>query len=352
MFKEPENYCVVLSSRPGANNEPSESNFTYKKIEFPNHSLAFGEVLIKNRYLSLDPALRCMLNEDSGVDYVKAYELGKTVMGLGGIGEVVSSASSDFKSNDLVTPNFQWPWQLYFIVKGSEIRKVPDVIASTSPTLCLSAFGITGLTAYLGVKEKGHISAGSNQTMVVSGAAGSTGSLAGQIAKAEGCGKLIGICGTDAKCQWLKTELGFDAAINYKTQNVSERLAALCPEGVSVYFDNVGGEISNDVIRKMNKDSHVILCGQISVYNKDVPYPPPIPADIEDLIKNKNITRDRFMVLNYADKFEVSLAELMKLHGSGKLKVKETIEEGLQNTGKAFVSMMKGGNIGKQIVKV
>lgn len=352
MSSFPENFCVVLSNRPGANSEPSESNFSYQKIEFPSQALTEGDILIKNRFLSLDPALRCLLNADSGVDYVKAYELGTTVMGLGGIGEVVSSADPNFKTKDLVTPNFQWPWQLYFVVRNSTIRKIPEEVAATSPSLCLSVLGITGLTAILGVKEKGHIVAGLNQTMVVSAAAGSTGSLAGQIAKAEGCGKLIGICGTDAKCQWLTTELGFDAAINYKTSDVSARLSELCPQGIDVYFDNVGGTISDDVIRKMNKDSHIILCGQIAVYNKDVPYPPPIPSDIENLLKDKNITRDRFMVLNYSDKFEVSLAELMKLYKTGKLKVKETVEKGLENTGKAFVSMMKGGNIGKQLVEI
>ncbi|XP_005101735.1 prostaglandin reductase 2 [Aplysia californica] len=347
-----DNFHVVLRSRPGESNEPLESNFSYEKKAYPTETLSSGDLLIKNRFLSLDPALRCRMNEDSGVQYIKAWELGKTVDGLGGVGEVIASADSSFQPGDIVTPNFEWPWELYFVVKANTVRKLPEAMTQISPTLCLSVLGVTGLTAYLGVKEKGHIRRDANQVMVVSAAAGSTGSLAGQIGKAEGCGKLVGICGSDTKCQWLTTELGFDVAINYKTENVSEKLEAVCPEGVDVYFDNVGGSISNDVIRKMNQDSHIILCGQIADYNKDLPYPPPIPTDIEATLKDKNITRERFLVLNYQDQFEPALGRLMELYVQGKLKVKETIEMGLENAGKAFVSMMKGGNIGKQIVQV
>ncbi|XP_068255127.1 prostaglandin reductase 2 isoform X3 [Nyctibius grandis] len=185
----------------------------------------------------------------------------------------------------------------------------------------LGAAGITGLTALLGIREKGHVAVGANQTMVVSGAAGACGSLAGQIGRLEGCARVVGIAGTDEKCSILVQEMGFDAAINYKKGNVAEQLRELCPGGVDVYFDNVGGDISDTVISQMNQNSHIILCGQISQYNKDVPYPPPLPPDIEKIQKERNITRERFLVLNYMDKREASILQLCQLIQEGKLKV-------------------------------
>ncbi|XP_030900357.2 prostaglandin reductase 2 isoform X5 [Melopsittacus undulatus] len=216
----------------------------------------------------------------------------------------------------------------------------------------LGAAGITGLTALLGIKEKGHVAVGANQTMVVSGAAGACGSLAGQIGRLEGCSRVVGIAGTDEKCSILVQEMGFDAAINYKKGNVAEQLREFCPGGVDVYFDNVGGDISDTVISQMNQNSHIILCGQISQYNKDVPYPPPLSPDIEKIQKERNITRERFLVLNYMDKQEASVLQLCQWIQEGKLKVRETVVEGLANIGAAFQSMMSGGNIGKQIVSV
>nr|XP_048710170.1 prostaglandin reductase 2 isoform X3 [Caretta caretta] len=216
----------------------------------------------------------------------------------------------------------------------------------------LGAAGITGLTSFLGIKEKGHVSLGANQTMVVSGAAGACGSLAGQIGRLEGCSRVVGICGTDEKCSILVSEMGFDAAINYKKGNVAEQLHELCPAGVDVYFDNVGGDISDAVINQMNQNSHIILCGQISQYNKDVPYPPPLPPAVEEIQKARNITRERFLVLNYMDKQEASILQLCQWIKEGKLKVKETVVKGLENIGGAFQSMMTGGNTGKQIVLI
>ncbi|XP_066132261.1 prostaglandin reductase 2 isoform X3 [Saccopteryx bilineata] len=214
----------------------------------------------------------------------------------------------------------------------------------------LGAIGMPGLTSLIGIQEKGHIIAGSNQTMVVSGAAGACGSLAGQIGHLMGCSRVVGVCGTQEKCLVLTSELGFDAAINYKKGNVAEQLRELCPAGVDVYFDNVGGDISNTVISQMNQNSHIILCGQISQYNKDVPYPPPLPPAVEAIQKERNITRERFMVLNYKDKFESGILQLSQWFKEGKLKIKETMINGLENMGAAFQSMMTGGNIGKQIV--
>ncbi|XP_059808164.1 prostaglandin reductase 2 isoform X4 [Hypanus sabinus] len=216
----------------------------------------------------------------------------------------------------------------------------------------LGVAGLSGLTALLGVREKGHVKPGANQTMVVSGAAGACGMLAGQIARLEGCSRVVGICGTDEKCQVLVHKMGFDAAINYKKDDITEKLLEYCPSGVDIYFDNVGGHISDVVISQMNKDSHVILCGQITQYNKDVPYPPPLPSHTEAILKERNITRERFLVINYSDKYATSLVQLTQWLKEGKLKVCETVVKGLENIGAAFESMMKGGNIGKQLVLV
>ncbi|CAG5127401.1 unnamed protein product [Candidula unifasciata] len=349
---EKKNFHVVLKSRPGEDNEPSESNFSFEEVPFPPEPPKDGEVLIRNEYLSLDPALRCAMNRDTGVSYLKAWEIGETLSGFGGVGTIVSSGDPNYIPGDLVTAFYHWPWKVYFIISSSSVRKIPVEISAISPTICLNLTGLTGLTAYLGVREKAHVIKGANQTMVVSGAAGATGSVAGQVAKAEGCDKVVGICGSDTKCQILTEELGFHAAINYKTESVTARLQQICPEGVDIYFDNVGGSISDEVIRLMNPDSHVVLCGQISLYNKNVPYPPPLSEEISAILKERNITRERFLVLNYADKFDSSVEELLKLIVAGKIKAKETVEMGLANVGRAFVSMMTGGNIGKQLVKV
>jgi prostaglandin reductase 2 len=246
-----------------------------------------------------------------------------------------------------------WPWVLYWKTLDAQLINVNILPPGYTHSIVLSCLGLIGLTVLLGIQEKAHIQPGKGQTFVVSGAAGACGTLAGQIARIMGCTNVVGICGTDDKCSVLKGELGFNGAINYKTDNIDEKIAELCPKGVDVYFDNVGGPVSDSVLKQMNKDSHVVLCGQISQYNKkDVPYPPPIPDSIQKHIKDMNITRERFLVLNYREKFGAAQNLLTKWLMEGKLKVKENTIEGLENTGKAFVEMMSGKNIGKQIVHV
>ncbi|XP_046379919.2 prostaglandin reductase 2-like isoform X2 [Haliotis rufescens] len=346
------NKRVFLKSRPGVNGEPTDDNFDVEGCETPSSDkLQDGEALVKTLYLSVDPAFRCCLNEDTGAEYLTPLQIGDTVHWLG-IGVVTASKDEGLKQGDYVTSNFDWPWTNVFVKAASQLKKLPKESVQDRPSLALSALGVTGLTAYLGIKVKGHVSPAANQTMVISAAAGSTGSLAGQIARAEGCKRVVGICGSKEKCEYLTSQLGFDAAVNYKTEDVSDRLKEACPDGVDVYFDNVGGDISDKVIQQMNRDSHVILCGQIAVYNKDVPYPPPIPAPTQQTLAERNITRDRFLVLNYADQFDEALLTLAGMMQQGKLQVRETVMEGIENAGKAFVSMMKGGNIGKQVVKV
>ncbi|XP_023367278.1 prostaglandin reductase 2 isoform X2 [Otolemur garnettii] len=281
---------VVLNSRPGKNGNPVAENFRMEEVTLSDN-INEGQVRVRTLYLSVDPYMRCRMNEDTGTDYITPWQLSQVVDG-GGIGIIEESKHINLTKGDFVT-SFYWPWQTKVILDGNSLEKI------------------------------GHL---------------------------LGCSRVVGICGTHEKCLLLTSELGFDNAINYKKGNVAEQLHELCPAGVDIYFDNVGGDISDKVISQMNQNSHIILCGQISQYNKDVPYPPPLPPTIEAVQKERNITRERFMVLNYKDRFEPGILQLSHWFKEGKLKIKETVIKGLENMGAAFQSMMTGGNIGKQIV--
>ncbi|XP_053142089.1 prostaglandin reductase 2 isoform X2 [Hemicordylus capensis] len=318
-----------------------------EEVTLPD-TIAEGQVKVRTLYLSVDPYMRCRMNEDSGSDYILPWKVSEVTDG-GGIGVVEESRDPHLVVGDFVSC-FSWPWQTKAILNGKQLEKIDPQLVGGQLSYFLGAAGLTGLTALLGIREKGHVSSGANQTMVVSGAAGACGSLAGQIGVLEGCSRVVGICGTDEKCSILVSEMGFDGAINYKKENVAQRLRELCPAGVDIYFDNVGGDISDAVISHMKPNSHIILCGQISQYNKDVPYPPPLPPAMEEIRKKQNITRERFLVLNYMEKFQASTMQLCQWIKEGKLKVRETEVKGLENIGAAFQSMMSGGNIGKQIV--
>ncbi|XP_024129175.1 prostaglandin reductase 2 isoform X2 [Oryzias melastigma] len=349
IFEKMQVQRVVLNSRPGENGVPVPENFRLEDTTLVP-DLKDGEVLVRTLYLSVDPYMRCRMNEDSGAEYLASWQLSECLDG-GGVGVVQTSCCSTFTGGDVVT-SFNWPWQTQAIVKGNALQKVDPQLVDGHLSYFLGAVGLTGLTALLGIREKGHVTKGANQTMVVSGAAGACGSLAGQIGRLDGCVRVVGICGSDEKCQTLKDDLGFSAAINYRREDVSARLKESCPDGVDVYFDNVGGPISDAVIAQMNHGSHVVLCGQISQYNKDVPYPPPLSAPTEELLQSRGITRERFVVLSYMSKAEAALCELSQWIKSGQIKVLETVVNGIENIGGAFCSMMAGGNIGKQIVKI
>uniref|UniRef100_G3PB23 Prostaglandin reductase 2 n=1 Tax=Gasterosteus aculeatus aculeatus TaxID=481459 RepID=G3PB23_GASAC len=340
---------VVLNSRPGNNGAPVAENFRLEEATL-SADLADGDVLVRTLCLSVDPYMRCRMNEDTGVDYVTPWQLSECVDG-GGVGVVESSRCGLCVEGDVVT-SFNWPWQTRAVIKGSVLQKVDPKLVDGHLSYFLGAVGITGLTALLGVREKGHVTKGANQTMVVSGAAGACGSIAGQIGRLDGCVRVVGICGSDEKCRALVDDLGFSAAINYRQEDVPARLTECCPNGIDVYFDNVGGSISDAVITQMNSGSHVILCGQISQYNKDVPYPPPLSEETKETLRRKNITRERFTVLNYMNQAEAALCELSQRVQSGQINVLETVVNGIENMGDAFCSMMTGGNIGKQIIKI
>lgn len=340
---------VVLHSRPGKNGHPVPGNFRVEET-VKSSELKEGQVLVRTLCLSVDPYMRCRMNDDTGADYLLPWRLEEPVDG-GGVGIVVASKNEALSVGSIVT-SFNWLWQTYDVMDGNLLQKVNPEMVDGHLSYVMGAVGMPGLTALLGVREKGHVKPGTNQTMVVSGAAGACGSIAGQIGRLDGCERVVGICGSDQKCQILVTELGFTTAINYKTEDISSALREHCPNGIDIYFDNVGGPISDAVISQMNTGGHVILCGQISQYNKDVPYPPPLSEDTQDTLCRKNITRERFVVLNYMEKHEEGLVQLSHWVKTGQIKVLETVVNGIENMGDAFCSMMTGGNVGKQIIKI
>lgn len=348
------NERIVFVRRPGENASPSVDCFHCESCHDPTaEDLLPGHCLVRTLYLSVDPAQRCRMNSFTGVDYLSPYQPGELVDGLEGVGIVeMVGEGSVLAPGDVVTSCAHlWPWTKKFIADCSDLVKV-NLPEGYSPSIILSCVGLSGMTALLGIRKKAFIDKSRQQTIVISGAAGSCGSLAGQIARLEGCSRVIGICGTEEKCKFLVSELGFDGAINYRAEAITEALSSLAPDGVDIYFDNVGGFVSDAVIQKMNTGGRIVLCGQISVYNTDLPYPPPIPPETAELICSGNIQRERFLVLAYKDEMDAAVAQLSQWLQEKKLKVKETIYEGLSNAPKAFVDMMAGKNIGKMIVKV
>ncbi|XP_040188559.1 prostaglandin reductase 2-like [Rana temporaria] len=338
---------IVLASRPGIDKEPGPENFRLEEADL-QEELSDGQVLAKTLYLSVDPYLRYCMNEESAGSYLQIWKISEVVFS-NGIGVVEQSKSNQLKVGDIVS-DFNWPWQTKCILDGSSLKKLDPSLVDGHVSHYLGLLGSTGLTALIGIREQGHVTPGANQTMVVSGAAGGVGSLAGQIGHLLGCSHVIGICGTKEKCTFLTSELGFDEALNYKMPGLTYKLKACCPNGVDIYFDNVGGEISDTVISQMKKNSHLVLCGQISQYNKSPPFT--LDPQTETTLKERNIARELFLLLNYSDQFESATLQLSEWVRAGKLKAKETIVHGLENTAGAFLSMMKGGNIGKQIVQV
>lgn len=316
---------------------PTNEDFEFAQA--PIGEPADGEVLVRTVYISVDPYLRGRMNE--GKSYVAPFEL-DAVITSGVIGQVVKSKSANFKKDDIVTGRLEW--QEYSVVKEAEIRKVDTDIAPASAYL--SILGMTGLTAYFGLLDIGKPKEG--ETVVVSGAAGAVGSAVGQIAKIKGA-RVVGIAGSDEKLKYLTDELGFDAAINYKTEDVKAALKKACPNGIDVYFENVGGEIADAVFPLLNKFARIPVCGAISDYNDTkVELGPRIQRH---LIKTSALMKG-YTIGDYASRFAEGEKALAQWLQEGKLQYEETVTEGLDQTIDAFLDLFKGANLGKAIVKV
>src|SRR5246127_2431719 len=297
-----------------------------------------GEALLRVRYISLDAANRAWMH---GATYRSAVEA-NSVMAGGAIAEVISSKAPGFAPGDIVFGDTGW--QEYAAVPAKHLTKMPKLEPMTH---LLSVFGIAGLTAYFGLLEIGKPKEG--ETVVVSAAAGSVGPLLGQIAKIKGC-RVTGIAGGADKCNWLTSELGFDAAVDYKDGAVFKALRAAAPKGIDVYFDNVGGDILEACLAQMNNHGRIACCGAISQYD-GVPSAAG-PRGVPGLIVVKRLTMQGFIVMDYMERRNEALRDLQSWVGSGKLKVQEDVIEGLQNTPQALIGLLAGENRGKRMVKV
>lgn len=330
------NRQFVLESRPTG--LPAEANF--KLVETPIPALQDGEILVHARYLSVDPYMRGRI---SGMrSYAAPVEIGQVMVG-GGVAEVVESKNPEFAAGDSV--DIYMGWQEYAISNGRGIRKLDPKAAPISTAE--GVLGMTGLTAYFGLLDVCDPKPG--ETVVVSGAAGAVGSVVGQIAKIKGC-RTVGIAGGDDKVAWILKECGFDAAFNYKTtDNYFAKLKELCPSGIDVYFDNVGGAITDAVFGMLNVGARISICGQISQYNNAKPEMGPrlLGALIVARAKVQG-----FLVSDYAARFAPALAEMSAWVRDGKIKYREDIIEGFENLPKAFIGLFAGENIGKRLVKV
>lgn len=297
-----------------------------------------ADILVKTRYISLDAANRAWMQ---GATYRDAVEAGQIMAG-GAIAEVVTSNNPALSEGDLVFADTGW--QNYAALKSKGLRKLPKMEPVTH---LLSVYGIAGLTAYFGLLKAGRPTAG--DTVVVSAAAGSVGSLVGQIAKIKGC-TVIGIAGSDDKCGWLTSELGFDKAVNYKAQPVYKALKTACPDGIDVYFDNVGGDILEACLFQMNLHGRIACCGAVSQYDGSAPAHG--PRGVPGLIVTKRLHLQGFIVSDFADENDQALADLQKWVADGRVKVQEDIVEGLENTPAALIGLLAGDNRGKRMVKI
>lgn len=332
----PTNRKFTLASRPVG--MPKLSDF--KLVEEPVRAVGDGELLVMALYLSVDPYMRGRMSEAKS--YAAPVAIGGTLVG-GVVGQVVESKNAKFKAGDIVQGEFGW--QEHVVSDGKGVRKVDPSIAPISTAIGI--LGMPGLTAYFGLLEIGQPKAG--ETVVVSGAAGAVGMAVGQIAKIKGC-RVVGIAGSDDKVKYLVDELGFDGAFNYKTtDNYVAKLKELCPNGIDVYFDNVGGPITDAVFPLLNVKARVPVCGQISQYNNQKQELG--PRFMWTLIA-KQAKVEGFLVFQFFDKFGPAAAEMAGWIKEGKLKYREDIVEGFENMPQAFIGMLEGDNTGKRLVKV
>jgi hypothetical protein len=330
------NRQIILAARPVG--LPKESDFRLAESPMPRPGP--GQVLVRNLYVSVDPYMRGLIS--SAKTYVQSAELGQVMPG-GAVGRVVESTVPALAAGDIVQGSLGW--QDYAAADAAGLRKVDPTIAPISTAL--GVLGMPGLTAYFGLLDIGRPKAG--ETVLVSGAAGAVGSVVGQIARLQGC-RAVGIAGSDEKVRWLTEDLGFAAAVNYKTaRNLYRKLKELCPGGVDVYFDNVGGETTDAALRLINVGARLSICGQISQYNLEQPEVG--PRLLWQLIV-RQARAEGFMVTQFADRFGEALPRMAGWIKDGSLKYRETILPGLENTPRAFLGLFLGENIGKQVVKV
>jgi NADPH-dependent curcumin reductase CurA len=330
------NKQILLAARPTG--FPKLTDF--RLVETPIPEPAEGEFLVGISYLSVDPYMRGRMN--AARSYAEPQKLDE-VMGGGAVGKVLASRHPNFKEGEYVMGMFGW--QQYAVSDGAGVTKVDPRLAPISTSL--GVLGMPGLTAYFGILDVCRPRAG--ETVLVSGAAGAVGSAAGQIARIHGC-RVVGIAGGADKIRWITEHLGFDAAFNYKAETgYSEKLKELCPAGIDCYFDNVGGAISDAVFPLMNPKGRVAICGQIALYNLAKPEPGP---RLLPLVLVRTLTVRGFLIFQYAERYGEAFPHLAQWVHEGSLKYRETVAEGIENAVTAFLGMLRGENMGKQLVRI
>ena len=333
------NHQVRLASRPSGLPTRANWSFTEEAVLEPGA----GGVLVKTLYLSLDPAMRGWMNE--GKSYIPPVEIG-AVMRAGGVGQVIASNNPAFAVGDYVNAGLDV--QQYCLIaqeniKRSGLFKVDERLGLTTWT---NVLGMPGMTGYFGLMDVGMPKAG--ETVVVSGAAGAVGQTVGQIAKLKGC-RVVGIAGGPAKCDWVVKELGFDACIDYKNSDVRKGLKEHCPNGVDIYFDNVGGDILDLVLAKINRKARIIICGAISQYNNTTPVKG--PANYLSLLVNR-ARMEGIVVFDYADRYHLAVLEMAGYLKAGTMKSKEDVVQGIQNFPETLLKLFNGENFGKLVIEV
>ena len=325
----------ILKTRPDGMPKESDLDLIESPIPEPKH----GEILVKNLWMSIDPYMRGRLRD--GPSYAPPVAIGGVLQGES-VGRVMESRLDGFKVGDIVRGHIGWQEYGILGITGAHVVDTSLGPISTS----IGVLGMPGLTAYFGLLEVNRPQAG--DTIVVSAASGAVGAIVGQLAKIMGC-RAVGIAGSDEKVSYIVDELGFDAGINYKTQDVSAAIAESCPNGVDGYFDNVGGEITEAVMPHFNLYARMAICGRISEYNDDVPSMGP---RVLRYVHAAQATVEGFLVFRWADRYEEGRSRLAQWVRDGQIKYKEDVVEGFENSAKAFIGQLGGANFGKLLIKV
>lgn len=324
-----------LAKRPVG--EPNRDNWNFETVTLRKPEQ--GQIVVKIKYISLDPAMRGWMNE--GKSYIEPVQLGE-VMRAGTVGEVIESKSHEFAVGDHVYGHFGV--QEYAVVGEKGVHKVDPALAPLERYL--GVLGMPGMTAYFGLLNTGLPKKG--ETVVVSGAAGAVGTVVGQIAKIKGCW-VVGIAGGKDKCDYLINELGFDAAVDYKAESLHKALKATCPDGIDVYFDNVGGDILDIVLTRINLHARIVICGAISQYNNTTPVKG--PSNYLSLLVNR-ARMEGIVVFDNAKEYPVAAKNMATWISEGKLKAKEHVVSGLEHFPEALMMLFNGENFGKLVLKV
>lgn len=327
---------IILARHPQGT--PQESDFSITDIQLPR-AIRPGELLLESRYISVDPYLRGLMNATDQPG--RGFSAGQPLAGAV-VARVLKSEAGGFAEGDLVTGNLSWA--THQVSDASRVQLLPED-KDLPESAWLGLLGMPGLTGYFGLTAVGRPRSG--ETIVISGAAGAVGGVVGQVAKIMGC-RVIGLAGSDEKVKSLQ-DIGFDQVINYKSADVKTALAQACPQGIDIYFDNVGGPVSADIIGMLNMQGRAVICGQISTYNGDKAEQGP---SLLPLILNHSATVQGFHVTTYQEKFAEAIAQLKAWYSEGKIRNRETVSAGFENLPAAFIGLFSGKNNGKMLVKI